>query len=111
VLTLPDGEQREWDGARFPFVLGPRRPGGEALPEVVAWVRRNRGTLLELMAQDGAVLLRGFGAPANARAFSELVHALELEGFEAGCSAAPRTEQAPGVFTANEVRFTSLLPD
>jgi len=110
VLTLPDGEQHDWDGTRFPLALVPKRPDAQSLADLVAWIRRNRATLLDLVARNGAVLLRGFGAPADAHGFSELVQALELAPFAAGCSAAPRTEQAPGVFTANEAPPKEPIP-
>ena len=111
VLALTDGEQHEWDGMRFPLAIGPKKTAGEgSLPELISWVRRNRATLLDLVARNGAVLLRDFGGLADAAGFSELVHALQLEGFASGCSAAPRTEQAPGVFTANEAPPQEPIP-
>jgi hypothetical protein len=110
VLILPDGEQQVWDGTRFPLALVPRRPVGQSLADLVTWIWGNRATLLDLIARNGAVLLRGFGAPSDALGFSELVHALELEPFEAGCSAAPRTRQAADVFTANEAPPQEPIP-
>ena len=111
MLALTDGEQHEWDGMRFPLAIGPKKTAGEgSLPELISWVRRNRATLLDLVARNGAVLLRDFGGLADAAGFSELVHALQLEGFASGCSAAPRTEQAPGVFTANEAPPQEPIP-
>ena len=69
---------------------------------LAGWARENRDALLELVEEYDAVLLRGFSNAETAEDFSAFVQALRLEPFGMGCSAAPRTELAPGVFTANE---------
>mmetsp|Transcript_16396 Transcript_16396/g.49457 ORF Transcript_16396/g.49457 Transcript_16396/m.49457 type:complete len:486 (-) Transcript_16396:33-1490(-) len=92
-------EERVFAGRAFPMTLSPLLSGRTTLTE---WAAEHRETLLQLVRENGAVLLRGFGGMETPQGFSDFVMGLRLEEFGMGCSAAPRTEVAPGVFTANE---------
>lgn len=74
------------------------------------WAEDHRDDLLRLVEQYDAVLLRDFDGAASAQDFSSFVNSLGLGAFEMGCSAAPRTNVAPGVFTANEAPPTEPIP-
>ena len=107
VLSAPIPEQRYFGGRPFPLTLVPASaPNTPAMVDgrwhLASWARDNRDALLELVEEYDAVLLRGFSDAETAEDFSAFVQALRLEPFGMGCSAAPRTELAPGVFTANE---------
>ena len=103
VLSVPIPEQRSFGGRPFPLTLAPASaPNSMADWHLAGWARDNRDALLELVEGYDAVLLRGFSNAETAEDFSAFVQALRLEPFGMGCSAAPRTELAPGVFTANE---------
>ena len=97
-------EGKVFDKQPFPLCLSPT--DGE---ELASWGAAKRGALLRLVQDFDAVLLRGFAAE-SAQDFSDFVTALDLQGFEMGCSAAPRTNVAPGVFTANEAPPTEPIP-
>ncbi|EOD14463.1 hypothetical protein EMIHUDRAFT_416307 [Emiliania huxleyi CCMP1516] len=92
-------EERVFAGRAFPMTLSPLLSGRTTLTE---WAAEHREELLQLVRENGAVLLRGFGGMETPQGFSDFVMGLRLEEFGMGCSAAPRTEVAPGVFTANE---------
>ena len=95
-VSIP--EERQFNGKPFPLTLSPASPK-VALNE---WVTENRDEVLELVEEYDAVLLRGFAGSRTAMDFSHFAAALRLGDFGMGCSAAPRTNVAPGVFTANE---------
>ena len=106
VFSVPIPEQRCFDGRPFPLAMVP----AAASQPLAEWAAANRDDLLDLVEEYDAVLLRGFPGAETAQDFSEFVRALRLEGFEMGCSAAPRTNVAPGVFTANEAPPTEPIP-
>ena len=95
-VSIP--EERKFNGKPFPLTLSPDT-SSVALND---WVKDNRDEILELVEEYDAVLLRGFAGSRTAMDFSEFAAALRLGDFGMGCSAAPRTNVAPGVFTANE---------
>lgn len=103
------------DGRIFPMTLGPRRRaslGGttRGAANRLAFVRAERNKILQLVKTHGAVLLRGWGA-ATPEDFSELGIALHGEdAFNMKCSAGPRTEVSPGVFTSNEAPASERIP-
>lgn len=100
-------EERVFAGRAFPMTLSPLLSGRTTLTE---WAAEHRETLLRLVRENGAVLLRGFGGMETPQGFSDFVMGLRLEEFGMGCSAAPRTEVAPGVFTANEAPPQEKIP-
>uniref|UniRef100_A0A6V2PXB5 TauD/TfdA-like domain-containing protein n=1 Tax=Emiliania huxleyi TaxID=2903 RepID=A0A6V2PXB5_EMIHU len=100
-------EERVFAGRAFPMTLSPLLSGRTTLTE---WAAEHRETLLQLVRENGAVLLRGFGGMETPQGFSDFVMGLRLEEFGMGCSAAPRTEVAPGVFTANEAPPQEKIP-
>lgn len=99
-------EEQIFNGVPFPLTLQPR----EADASLLALAEEYRDSLLELVEQYDCVLLRGFGAATDAMDFSRFASTLKLGDFDAGCSAAPRTNVAPGVFTANEAPPTEPVP-
>lgn len=109
VLSVPISEQRCFDGRPFPLTLVPAS-APNARWHLAGWARDNRDALLELVEEYDAVLLRGFANAETAEDFSAFVQALRLAPFGMGCSAAPRTELAPGVFTANEAPPQEPIP-
>ena len=109
VRAVAIEEQRSYEGQAFPLVLTPLRPPF-VKPSLKDWAIENRDELLQLVRENEAVLMRGFPETASALDFSEFVSSLELEPFGMGCSAAPRTNVAPGVFTANEAPPSELIP-
>ena len=66
--------------------------------------------LLEAVDEHGLVLLRGFPRANNPLHFSAFVQSLSLIPFDGSESAAPRTEMAPYVFTANEAPPSEVIP-
>ena len=100
-------EERIFDGQPFPLTLVPTASKSEPLVE---WVVAHRDALLGLVEKYDAVLLRGFANANSAMDFSKFAAALQLGDFEMGCSAAPRTNLAPGVFTANEAPPSEPIP-
>jgi len=100
-------EERVFAGRAFPMTLSPLLSGRTTLTE---WAAEHREELLRLVRENGAVLLRGFGGMETPQGFSDFVMGLRLEEFGMGCSAAPRTEVAPGVFTANEAPPQEKIP-
>jgi len=111
VHSVPIPEQRYFGGRPFPLTLAPASgPNSTADWHLASWARDNRDALLELVEEYDAVLLRGFSNAETAEDFSAFVQALRLEPFGMGCSAAPRTELAPGVFTANEAPPQEPIP-
>ena len=103
AVSIP--EELTFDDKVFPLTLTPTKS-----TPLAEWAATNRDELLGLIADNDAVLLRGFDAATCANDFSDMVYALQLEGFEMGCSAAPRTNLAPGVFTANEAPPSEPIP-
>ena len=106
VKSIRIPEDRVYGSDPFPLTLTPT----SSPTSLLALAEQHRDTLLALVAQNDAVLLRGFDAAACAMDFSRFVTTLELGDFEMGCSAAPRTNQAPGVFTANEAPPSEPIP-
>jgi len=110
VKSIEIPEQKIFNGRRFPLTLSPLSPDTGAT-DLATWGAANQRLLVQLLCTHGAVLLRGWGAgAAQADDFSSLVCNLGLEDFGMGCSAAPRTNVAPGVFTANEAPASELIP-
>ena len=115
VFSVSIPEQRSFGGRAFPLTLvpaaAPHTPAMlKARWHLAEWAAANRDALLELVEEYDAVLLRGFPGAVTAEDFSAFVQALRLEPFEMGCSAAPRTELALGVFTANEAPPQEPIP-
>lgn len=104
AVDIPEG--RRFDGKPFPLTLSPIVPS----LRLTEWTQAHRQTLLSLVSEYDAVLLRGFADAASADDFSQFAASLKLGDFEMGCSAAPRTNVAPGVFTANEAPPTEPIP-
>ena len=100
-------EQRSFEGRTFPLTIAPAEAMTASLAE---WSAAHHGALLALIEKYDAVLLRGFCGSATAMNFSRFASALELGPFAMGCSAAPRTNVAPGVFTANEAPPSEPIP-
>jgi len=105
AVSIP--EERTFGGKVFPFTVSPKKPEGVALAD---WAVAHRDEILQLIEEHDAVLLRGFGKATEAMDFSEFCAALQLGSFDMGCSAAPRTNVAPGVFTANEAPPSEPIP-
>lgn len=103
AISIP--EEGMFGGRPFPLTLSPAHAG-----ELALWADVYRDELLHLVEEYDAILLRGFHGATTAMDFSNFVHALRLGSFEMGCSAAPRTNIAPGVFTANEAPPTEPIP-
>ena len=106
ITPLRIDEQRTFDGRPFPFVATP----ADEAEDLTAWAEKHRDDLLRAVREYDAVLLRGFAGAEHAEHFSSFVHGLRLDAFGMGCSAAPRTNVAPGVFTANEAPPSELIP-
>ena len=104
ALSIP--EERHFNGRPFPLTLTPSGAGAT----LTSWAAANRDALLSLIEQHDAVLLRGFDGAVSAYDFSTFCAELRLGDFEMGCSAAPRTNVAPGVFTANEAPPSEPIP-
>eukprot|EP00308_Calcidiscus_leptoporus_P012871 CAMPEP_0119358390 /NCGR_PEP_ID=MMETSP1334-20130426/6611_1 /TAXON_ID=127549 /ORGANISM="Calcidiscus leptoporus, Strain RCC1130" /LENGTH=225 /DNA_ID=CAMNT_0007372877 /DNA_START=85 /DNA_END=759 /DNA_ORIENTATION=+ len=115
LVAIP--EQKTFGGRPFPLTLAPHTPraSGDTQPAragvaLASWGAQNQRLLVQLLCTHGAVLLRGWAPRSTADDFSSFVCSLGLEGFGMGCSAAPRTNVAPGVFTANEAPPSELIP-
>jgi len=115
-LELPKGvalgqvpEGKIVDGKPFPLVLVPSKPNATPADRVV-FVSAERLKLQQLIAEYGAVLLRDWG-PCGPQDFSDINVALHKRiSFDMSCSAGPRTELAPGIFTANEAPPSDTIP-
>jgi hypothetical protein len=101
-------EQRLFGGQPFPLVFTP--DDAARAPSLESLAHEHRDTVLSAVHKYDAILLRGFRDSSTPEHFSAFVNALQLEGFEMGCSAAPRTNVAPGVFTANEAPPSERIP-
>jgi len=107
AATLP--EAADVEGRPFPLTLSPTAPGA-GVEHRLEFVRAWRATLVQHVADFGAVLLRGWG-PCGPKDFSDLNAALhEDTSFDMSCSAGPRNEVAPGIFTANEAPPEDTIP-
>ena len=107
VVPVVVPEAQVIEGNVFPLTLSPSAHAGPA--ERVAFIQKHRIALMELLHNHGAVLLRGWG-PCDAQHFAQVAALLELEETEMSCSAGPRFEVAPRVFTANEAPPTERIP-
>lgn len=97
------------DGKPFPLVLVPSDPSATPA-DLVAFASAERLKLQQLVAEYGALLLRDWG-PCGPQEFSDVNQALhENVSFDMSCSAGPRTQLAPGVFTANEAPPSDTIP-
>ena len=105
-VKLPEAQSYDYLKRPWPLTL---KPATHSQP-LASWAAEHRDELLALVAEHDAVLLRGFAQAESSMDFSKFVMALDLEDFEMGCSAAPRTNVAPGVFTANEAPPTEPIP-
>ena len=74
-------EERVFAGRAFPMTLSPLQSGRTTLTE---WAAEHRETLLRLVRENGAVLLRGFGGMETPQGFSDFVMGLRLEEFGMG---------------------------
>lgn len=104
AISIP--EERYFNGQPFPLTLRPIS-GASSLADLAT---NHRDELLQLVEANDCLLLRGFGAAESAIDFSRFATTMRLGDFDAGCSAAPRTNVAPGVFTANEAPPTEPIP-
>jgi alpha-ketoglutarate-dependent taurine dioxygenase len=86
----------------FPLVYGLAAPQA-SLSDVVSWLRRASGPLIETLSLHGAILFRGFPV-ADADDFDAVVRAFGLQSFtyEESLSNAVRINRTELVFTANE---------
>jgi alpha-ketoglutarate-dependent taurine dioxygenase len=106
-ITIP--EAQVVDGKPFPLTLAPTTPGATTADRL-AYVRAERDSILSLVEDYGALLLRGWG-PCTPQDFSDIAAELASPGdFNMACSAGPRTEVAPNIFTANEAPPTEKIP-
>lgn len=97
------------DGKPFPLVLVPSQPSATPA-DLAAIISAERLRLQQLVAEYGAVLLRGWG-PCGPQDFSNINLALHGDmDFDMSCSAGPRTQLAPGIFTANEAPPSDTIP-
>ena len=92
-----------------PKVFEPER-GLSSAPSLVLQGLHRSKELLEAVNEHGLVLLRGFPRATNPLHFSAFVQSLSLIPFDGSESAAPRTEVAPYVFTANEAPPSEVIP-
>ena len=93
----------------LPLVLKPKI-NNPTPNDRLAFVTDHKNELLHLVNLHGAVLLRGWGKSSNID-FSNITHALEKDNnFNMSCSAGPRIEVAPRVFTANEAPPEDKIP-
>lgn len=86
---------------RFPLCL--EHQGDTTLAETLAWVERERKTLLEQAGQYGTILFRGFGIDSD-QDFDAFIAAFGLPNFTyaESLSNAVRVNRTERVFTANE---------
>ena len=97
------------NGLSLPLVLKPKI-NNPTSNDRLAFVKDHKKELLHLVNLHGAVLLRGWGKSSNID-FSNITHALEKDNnFNMSCSAGPRIEVAPRVFTANEAPPEDKIP-
>jgi alpha-ketoglutarate-dependent taurine dioxygenase len=95
-IEIPDA--KSFDGRPFPPVVAP-----ENCPDIRIWVAAHRVALLERMAGEGAVLVRGLPV-TNAETFDTFVEAVGLPAFpyKDSLSNAHRISFTERVFSANE---------
>ena len=107
MLTLVIFPALSLTRVRLPATILPRRGATSSLPN---WIGAHRDALEASLADCGAVLLRGFSDAENADDFSRAIVALGWEPFTSAESAAPRTQLARHVFTANEAPPSETIP-
>lgn len=89
----------------LPLILS--APRGASLAE---WFRIHRDDVMHTVADKGAVIFRDFEDATTARDFSCAMRMLDLEPFQGTESAAPRTQVAWNVYTANEAPASEVIP-
>ena len=92
----------------LPLVARPRTPEDD----LSRYLCENRAWAIDAIETYGAVLFRGWRVN-GAIAFSQAAHAISEEHdvrLDIACSAGPRVEIVPGVFTSNEAPPTEEIP-
>jgi D-xylose reductase len=102
--------QKEFKGRPLPLALSPASSAANSPADLVAYVRANRGALLQQALSHGAVLLRGWTA-TTPEDFADVAEALDLDVFPYVGGAAPRTLVVRDVvFTTNESPPSEPIP-
>lgn len=101
VEARVDGQQ-DWHDASFPFLLGCEERE-VSLADVLTWLKAEKVSLAERLAQHGAILFRGFPLQTD-QDFDAFVTALDCPNFayKDSLSNAVRINRTERVFTANE---------
>lgn len=69
-------EEKNFSGQHFPYVLSPVNTLSKS--EFMTFVKENKGKLVELMHQHGAIAFRGFGIDMPVD-FQEFLDCLDME--------------------------------
>lgn len=97
------------NGNHLPLVLSPTDTINKP-EELLYYVKKEKETLLQLLNINGAILLRGWGK-STPKIFSDIANEFNMNNnFDMSCSAGPRLEVSPGVFTANEAPPSDSIP-
>lgn len=107
--TLPDPQQKVFEGKPFPLILTPQPEEEKTAKEWCKWVESERDNLRKLLEEHGAVLFRGFpiDTPEDFDTFSK---AFGFANFPYIGGAAVRKVICGNVFTANESPPESRIP-
>ena len=103
-------ETQQVAGRSFPYTVSPTDIEKSSVPELMQWVDANRDHLLGLVADHGALLMRGFdvGTPEQ---FAEVISSFQLVNMPyVGGAAARRNIVGDVVFTANESPPSEPIP-
>ena len=102
VRSVEIADQQTHSDTKFPYVLKCGTTDS-SLDEAIAWVRANKGELIESASQHGAILFRDFPLK-TAEDFDQFVGAFGVSNFEyaKSMSNAVRVNRTERVFSANE---------
>jgi alpha-ketoglutarate-dependent taurine dioxygenase len=113
-ITLEGQQNYDSAGGVFPLIYNARvasasdpshsaNQSADKVESAKRWIAENRESLIQALAQHGAVLFRGFGVRTDLE-FDELIGAFELPNFtyQESLSNAVRRNRTERVFTANE---------
>ncbi|XP_061359149.1 clavaminate synthase-like protein At3g21360 [Gastrolobium bilobum] len=110
-VEIQVGEQKLFNGVRFPIVVSPSPPPATATAAIplTQSIKAHKPFLESLLLKSGAVLFRGF--PLNTPShFNDFVEAFGYEELPYVGGAAPRTNVVGRVFTANESPPDQKIP-
>lgn len=113
-ITLPEPEQKKFDGTVFPLILSPNDEIEnqffiDSTGKAISWVQNELSNIEAQLLKHGAILFRGFPITCPSD-FDIFVKAFNYEALPYVGGAAPRTLVVGNVFTSNEAPPDTLIP-